>query len=807
MGFKALSASLFVALLILGTARAAIDISLEGPGNSFSPGAETLDSNLTVGYTEPISKDSWLHLYMDTESIARAAITLDRYIKNESLYEYSNITFRYALTADGEVKWDEYPEQEFWYSVQVSGLCGNESCFIGEPPVDICESCQDACGNSDSYPCHWSSSTGTRYSTIDGNPIETGLKFIYDMGSGGIPEHALIGTVKWDITRIPPTPEEVDLSMRVACGSGEYGGRTVWEDGWVFQTIASPSIPCSDYVSGFDCRVSILPFDDDSMTEGFRRFGGPGLYSLPSGGVFKTKEPVVREYQQRGTDVEWNGTTGEIVLKDYESDATYLAAYLPPNGPLVCAYTSYSVPNSTEWSRSVEQTPASAVYGSPFTESFAVSELGSMSGLQPPECPLPPGQELLCDKSDVSYGAEETSDPEDGIELSSSVSQGRLSVTGEATKRILAQKESFSIDLSAFEISISDMSSDRGKHTLRAVLSEGSEVYREENITIFICDDLDGDGYCQESGDCNDTNPLQNPGREEVCNGLDDDCNGIIDDGIAGMGELVGQPCNSWPGSVCEGTYVCNPNGTEIICKPESGIYPGELPEYCNNMLDDDCDGAIDEDEGFVLDGVPQPPCQEGGALCIEGDTRPCGQCKDGTSICIDGTWGPCSGASEPSQEKCNGKDDDCNGIIDDVYGKTSIEGTRCQCYNGNEPLTERCNNIDDDCDGRVDEGVTGCCNTGRTRNCGIEEGACEFGIQECENGEWGDCRGAVQPKAEVCCNGLDDDCDGETDEGCGPCGSDSDPFFYYMLIGIGAIMLIGVFVFTQVIEKNRLRF
>ena len=68
-------------------------------------------------------------------------------------------------------------------------------------------------------------------------------------------------------------------------------------------------------------------------------------------------------------------------------------------------------------------------------------------------------------------------------------------------------------------------------------------------------------------------------------------------------------------------------------------------------------------------------------------------------------------------------------------------------------PTEERCNNVDDDCDGEVDEGLF--------RDCGTE---CGPGFERCERGEWVDCS-AAEPVAEAC-NLVDDDCDGSTDEG-----------------------------------------
>src|SRR3989344_7265681 len=65
-------------------------------------------------------------------------------------------------------------------------------------------------------------------------------------------------------------------------------------------------------------------------------------------------------------------------------------------------------------------------------------------------------------------------------------------------------------------------------------------------------------------------------------------------------------------------------------------------------------------------------------------------------------------------------------------------------------------------------------CSEGSSRDCGITDvGECSYGVQSCSGGEWGICQGAIYPRAEVCFDSLDNDCDGSTDENC-DCSSGS---------------------------------
>ncbi len=235
----------------------------------------------------------------------------------------------------------------------------------------------------------------------------------------------------------------------------------------------------------------------------------------------------------------------------------------------------------------------------------------------------------------------------------------------------------------------------------------GKVCYKKACVDISEADN-DGDGVSAKDGDCDDSNPLMYPEAIEDCDGLDNDCNGVVDEGCECVnGET--RPCSKNMGICKEGTQKCeNGNWSDCI----GGVEPLPIDD-CGDMLDNDCDGSVDE-------------------LCAcsnEGEQRPCGTpigtCTEGVQTCTNGQWTECQNAVFPQEEICD-------------------------------------DNLDNDCDGSIDEGCT--CTTGQTKDCGMDVGACSKGTQECVDGKWSLCEGGTLPEPELC-DGLDNDCDGEVDE------------------------------------------
>ena len=284
---------------------------------------------------------------------------------------------------------------------------------------------------------------------------------------------------------------------------------------------------------------------------------------------------------------------------------------------------------------------------------------------------------------------------------------------------------------------------------VRGGVSAGEEVSAGDDLTggessgaVVVITPSAGEATISagESGSCTS--------RDELCNGLDDDCDQRVDEEFDRLGDL----CEVGLGAcLSAGELTCGPNGVSLVCAAEIA---SPSPELCNER-DDDCDGVIDEE-------VAQ--------CCRVGDTRPCGMnlgvCTVGAQTCSTDGWSACDGVG-PSEERCDGVDNDCDQLTD--------EGLLNICGACGETPTEVCDQADNDCDGRTDEGVTNACG-----ECGVTpDEVCDGADNDCDNrvdeGVTNQCGSCGVAPVEVC-DGVDNDCDDRVDEGalnaCGQCGA-----------------------------------
>ncbi len=276
----------------------------------------------------------------------------------------------------------------------------------------------------------------------------------------------------------------------------------------------------------------------------------------------------------------------------------------------------------------------------------------------------------------------------------------------------------------------------------------------------------------------------------ETCNGIDDDCDGTIDNGVQltfyldGDGDEFGNPaftalsCTAPMGYVVENTD-CNDNDPDI--NPNAA-------EICN-ALDDDCDLGVDENllSTFYEDGDGD---SFGNVLQTTlACAAPQGYVADNTD-CNDSN----GGINPAATESCNLLDDDCDlsideGVLSIFYGdgdgdsfgnvlQTTLactapqgyvsDNTDCDDSNGgiHPAATESCNGLDDDCDLSIDEGVLSLFYADAdgdsfgnalqpTLACTAPQGYVS------DNTDCDDSNGGIHPAATESCNGLDDDCSG----------------------------------------------
>ena len=346
-----------------------------------------------------------------------------------------------------------------------------------------------------------------------------------------------------------------------------------------------------------------------------------------------------------------------------------------------------------------------------------------------------------------------------------------------------------------------DAPSDTAADTDSAEDDTGSDTGAADTGTIApIAVDLDGDGWSAEDGDCNDYDSSVHPEREESCDGIDNDCDGDIDEDVIPVWYLD----SDGDGHGTEDfTYEgCDPMEGYVLlgddCDDSSDMVYPSADEWCDEV-DNNCDGVTDEDvtDTFFLD-------EDGDGFGDAGFTIEACAVPDGYSENAD----DCNDLEEAihpdAVEVCDGADNNCDGDTDedgaegattyyldadlDGFGDPTTSTESCAMPEGyilddqdcddhdndiHPDALEQCDGEDNDCDGVTDEEDAVDAVTfyfdGDSDGFGdpaVTTSACTVPEDHTDNSD--DCDDSnelVNPSADEMCDGTDNDCDGVTDE------------------------------------------
>jgi parallel beta-helix repeat protein len=328
--------------------------------------------------------------------------------------------------------------------------------------------------------------------------------------------------------------------------------------------------------------------------------------------------------------------------------------------------------------------------------------------------------------------------------------------------------------------------------------------FGQDGATVTAC--YAETGYADVGGDCDDDRTDVYPGGDEVCDSVDNDCNGEIDESTASDAAVwYDDSDGDGYGDDSSGILSCDAlTGTVAVggdCDDTDPASSPALVEVCDGS-DNDCDGTTDENDAadvgtWYLDGDGDGYGY--GAVTVDACDQPTGYVAD-DSDCDDGA----ASANPGESEQCDGIDNNCDGDVDeddavdavtwyydadgDGYGLTSRSDVDCDAptdyvdadgdcddadADAHPAATEYCDGFDNNCDGSTDETTAADADDWYRDSDGDGYGDSSSTTAACtqptgyvaSSTDCDDRAATSYPGATETCDGDDNDCDGSADE------------------------------------------
>ena len=286
--------------------------------------------------------------------------------------------------------------------------------------------------------------------------------------------------------------------------------------------------------------------------------------------------------------------------------------------------------------------------------------------------------------------------------------------------------------------------------------------------------DEDGDGV-PASEDCDDSDAAVSPSTPEVCDGLDNNCNDVVDDEAVDGTTYYADKDGDGVGEDKSSLVACDaPNGYTAAAgdcdDADATVHPGATETDCSDPKDYNCDGSVG---GSDADGDKFIACED----C---DDTAAAINPDATEVC-DGADNNCDGDTD--EAGASGEETFYADVDEDLFGDAAATVAACEAPVGyvadatdcddadadvNPDAKEICNNVDDDCNDVADDFADGA-PTWFADGDGDGDGDRNDSVQACEapdyyvefDGDCGPTDDTIFTGAPESCDAVDSDCNG----------------------------------------------